>query len=194
MSIPTIKAACEYFGLTEEVFFGPRRFYEIIRARSAVIYVMRQRDGQSFSQIGKRICRDHSTVIHGMKRSEQMLVDDDDFAAFVNAQMALPKYSPRAVVMKLVSEAPPPPPVLSKPALPPCPPHLIRLRPDADAKRVKRFQREGLGCRAFLIDDNGISRDEHLLNSRLIRCSKDLVAALQREHPEKFRENVGGSS
>lgn len=185
MSIPTIKAACEYFGISEDTFFSERRFHEIIRARRAVIYVMRNRDGQSFPQIGKRIGRDHSTVIHNHRHAEIAMTEDDDFAAFVDAQMALPKYSPRAVIMQLVRDEPPAPAMMSKPVLPPCPQHLIKLR-KPEIKRSERFHSYGYGATSVALDDDGMTPEDDLNAKRLVRGSRALLATLMEQHPERF--------
>lgn len=178
---PLVKAACLYFGVSEEAFYGRARFNEIIRTRAAVVYVMRNRDVQSFPQIGKRLGRDHSTIIFSLRRAENLLADDKDFADFVRAQMSLPKYSPRAVIMEMAKADPPPPARLSKPVLPPCPQHLIRMR-----KPASKFIAEGKGPCAVSFNEDGEAHDEYMDKKRMRKGSIALVQALYREHPERF--------
>lgn len=188
MSLPTIIAACDFFEIDRDEFFGKHRWAPLVRARSAVIYVMRARDELSYPQIGKRIGdRDHSTVIHAMRRAEYNLAHDPEFASFVAAQMTLPKHSPRAILLQRMASDPaavPPPvtaPVLTPVSLPPCPPRLVRLRPPPKPK--PRYERYGDDCTSVFVDEEGVSRGERSFHQGVALASKALAAALKREHP-----------
>ena len=77
--------------------------------RFAICMVAREH-GHSYPQIGKRINRDHSTVIHAVDRAEYMFVRDPDFAVFVMDLRHLVKVTP-----PFVPGAPLPKPVTRKP-------------------------------------------------------------------------------
>lgn len=44
---------------------GPRRHSHICRIRWAAIWLCRELTGASYPQIGKALCRDHTTIMHG---------------------------------------------------------------------------------------------------------------------------------
>ncbi len=85
MRNPIVKRAARIIGCTMPQLKGPSRDGRLVRARWAVMYAMRQR-GKSLPQIGRDLGgRDHTTVIHGLKRAEELLTTDEDFAAFCRA-------------------------------------------------------------------------------------------------------------
>lgn len=62
---------------------GPSRIPELCRIRWAAMEVMREQ-GLSLPQIGRAIGgRDHTTVIHGLSRAEELLAVDEQFASLV---------------------------------------------------------------------------------------------------------------
>jgi chromosomal replication initiator protein len=57
---------------------GTRR-QEVVRARSLAMYLTRQLTGSSYHQIGKYFGgRDHTTVLHAVRKTESMLQSDSD--------------------------------------------------------------------------------------------------------------------
>jgi hypothetical protein len=66
-------------GITVEQIYGKRRDKPIARARFAVCCIAR-RNGLSFPQIGARIGRDHSSVMHAVKMAEEWERRDPAFA------------------------------------------------------------------------------------------------------------------
>lgn len=66
---------------------GASRQTAIVRARWAVMVAMR-RDGRSLPQIGARLHKDHTTIFHGLRRADELLATDAEFAALV-AQVAI---------------------------------------------------------------------------------------------------------
>jgi chromosomal replication initiation ATPase DnaA len=73
-----IRRAAEAFGVREEEITGKRRPNYLVRARWAVMLAMR--GGQSACQIGARLNRDHSSVLHGFKHGEELAKRDAWFA------------------------------------------------------------------------------------------------------------------
>jgi chromosomal replication initiator protein len=64
----------ELIGDTRQAFIAHRRFL--------LMLFFRDHDGYSYPRIGGIIGnRDHSTVIHGVKRARQLIKDDGDMAA-----------------------------------------------------------------------------------------------------------------
>lgn len=170
MSLPTIAAASEYFGVLVDEILSRSRERQAVNARCAVSYVMRQRDGISFPLIGRRIGgRDHTTIMYQVARARKLLIDDDHFAAFVQAQMVLPRYSPEAARLVV------PPEVQRK---------FRRLKPRPE-RSAPMMQKVRVGGLTMLIDDDGYGIDDHLWRKGMTRGTSRLEAALRREHPER---------
>lgn len=55
---------CAVYGITETVLLSPSRVPLLVRARQQIIRILRERGGFSYPEIGRRLNRDHSTVIH----------------------------------------------------------------------------------------------------------------------------------
>ena len=64
-----INAVAEYYSLSPEDITGRKRDFKTSRARHIAMYLLRQQNGCSLSEIGKFLGnRDHSTVIHGCEK------------------------------------------------------------------------------------------------------------------------------
>jgi chromosomal replication initiator protein len=63
----------EYYGVSGEELSGPGRTQEVCFARHAVMYVLRTVSGANLPAIGRAVGRDHTTVLHGISRMEQMV-------------------------------------------------------------------------------------------------------------------------
>lgn len=93
MSIETIASALAYFEVSREEFFSKSRFPRHVIARHAVAYVLKKRDDISYPNIGQRLKRDHSTIIHAVEKLEnKTLAFDDELRTWVDFQMALPRH------------------------------------------------------------------------------------------------------
>lgn len=77
-----VTRASELFQVHPRDLLGGYRFQFVTRARFAIYLALRRR-GWSYEQIGKFLGRDHSSVIHGVKRAEYMVEKDAAFAAKV---------------------------------------------------------------------------------------------------------------
>ncbi len=71
-------------GFTVESLLTRRRWTELVKARYAVMLAMRRRE-VSYPSIGRRLHRDHSTVMTGVRRAEALLETCPDFAALFAA-------------------------------------------------------------------------------------------------------------
>lgn len=70
-------AVCAYFGTPMVELLSDRRGLEIARPRQIAYYLSRQFTPLSYPQIGRKFGnRDHATIIHGVKRVEQLMPFD----------------------------------------------------------------------------------------------------------------------
>lgn len=75
-----MRIASQIVGYDIDVVTGPWRWPDLARARFALMYAMRKR-GASLSQIGHRLGgRDHSTIMHGIRRAKVLAQRDSAFA------------------------------------------------------------------------------------------------------------------
>lgn len=79
-------AVCVHLGVTEEQLFQRTRgLKEAAEARQVFYWLGREVTGKSFPQIARCLGRDHSTVIHGWRRVDARLANDDRFYSEVMA-------------------------------------------------------------------------------------------------------------
>jgi chromosomal replication initiator protein len=87
--VDDIERAARAFGIPAADIRGSARHFKICRARWAAMLLMRRR-GLSTTQIGNKIGkRDHTTVMHGLKRAEELMATDRDFALCMVKMVAL---------------------------------------------------------------------------------------------------------
>jgi hypothetical protein len=61
-----------------------RRAAHVVLARHIAMYLIKTMTGKSLPEIGRRLGdRDHTTVLHGIRKVERMIKSDDAFAAHV---------------------------------------------------------------------------------------------------------------
>lgn len=77
-----LAAAQELSVTTVSEIVGTQRLQHIIRVRHACYYLARQQ-GHSYPYIGRRMNRDHSSVIYGARQCENMMERDPEYSAFV---------------------------------------------------------------------------------------------------------------
>lgn len=78
-----VKRAAWRTGATVAALRGPGRVRRLARARWAVMVVLSD-GGLSLTRIGGALGgRDHSTVIHGLRRAEELMPNDTAFAGLV---------------------------------------------------------------------------------------------------------------
>ena len=77
-----VRRACEATGVSRNDLVGPSRQQCICQVRFAIMLIAR-RKGLSLNQIGGGLdWRDHSTVLHGLRRGSELL-NDPGFAELV---------------------------------------------------------------------------------------------------------------
>ena len=76
-----ISYICSYCSVDEETLRGQSRGREVVAARQIAIYLIRRMSGMSLDDIGREFGdRDHSTILHSLKKVEQQMRTDPAFA------------------------------------------------------------------------------------------------------------------
>ncbi|MEP2782376.1 MAG: chromosomal replication initiator protein DnaA [Pseudoruegeria sp.] len=71
----------EHYNIRLSEIIGPRRVRTIARPRQVAMYLAKQLTSRSLPEIGRRFGgRDHTTVMHGVKRIEELKVQDHQIA------------------------------------------------------------------------------------------------------------------
>lgn len=79
-----VTAACREFGCGYKDILSTRRSEASVKARRAVYLLAREMTGHSLPAIGRALRKDHSTVLHGIRRAEELVKRDPLFADAVN--------------------------------------------------------------------------------------------------------------
>lgn len=69
---PVVRAVALECGLDVDDLIGPSRAAEIVRARQKAMWLC-HRAGKKKTTIGRFFNRDHTTVLHGIRRHEERL-------------------------------------------------------------------------------------------------------------------------
>lgn len=62
------KEICDQHGADFDEVCGDRRFQPLVLIRQEIFYRIRVELGMSYPEIGKRFNRDHTTIMHGVRR------------------------------------------------------------------------------------------------------------------------------
>ena len=91
LSIPVIaKTTARYFSTTLADLRSPSRRKSTVLARSIAMYLARQLAGKSLAEIGKNFGgRDHTTVLHSVRKIEAALDEDQTITEAVHRLTAL---------------------------------------------------------------------------------------------------------
>ncbi len=73
-----INQVCKFYSVDESVLRGTLKNKGTAEARQVAIYLIRKLTNLSTPDIGKELNRDHSTIIHSIKKVEQALKDNDN--------------------------------------------------------------------------------------------------------------------
>ena len=68
-----IAECAEEFGITVKDILGNSRVNHIVMARRKAAWIFYQRGTMSYPQIGRLLNKDHSTIIHAVKKYQQSL-------------------------------------------------------------------------------------------------------------------------
>lgn len=94
------KATADHFDVPYSMLMGPHRQRKAVRARHIAMLVARRITGESLARIGQFIGgRDHTTVIHGIRKAQELLTPEHE-AAIAKRIEALLNPSAAPVVVK----------------------------------------------------------------------------------------------
>jgi chromosomal replication initiator protein len=80
------KTVAEHFNMKQADLLSERRTRAIARPRQIAMYLCKQHTTRSYPDIGRRFGgRDHTTVLHGVRKIEELLPQDDQIARDVEA-------------------------------------------------------------------------------------------------------------
>jgi len=82
-----IKRICSMFQISEDTLRSHSRKRKHIKAREAIVYLLKELTTLSLSEIGKTIGRNHSTVHSTLKKVRLRMEEDDFFKVFIHKQM-----------------------------------------------------------------------------------------------------------
>ena len=80
------KTVADHFNLKQADLLSERRTRSVARPRQMAMYLCKQHTTRSYPDIGRRFGgRDHTTVLHGVRKIEELLPQDDQIARDVEA-------------------------------------------------------------------------------------------------------------
>ena len=79
-----IHLVAKEFGIEETLIPGKARTKDVMLARQVCMYLLCQDLGMSTTAVGKLLKKDHTTVIYGIQKVEDLLNTDAHFSARVN--------------------------------------------------------------------------------------------------------------
>lgn len=74
-----MRCVCQVFNLTPDDIYSPIRTQQIIYARHTFNHICRTRLNMSLEAIGRIINRDHSTIIHSVRQTNDLIEYDKQF-------------------------------------------------------------------------------------------------------------------
>lgn len=184
MSSALLQSCAYHFDISLDMLCGKGRLPHLVRARAAVAYVLRHRDGSSYPRIGKRLCRDHSTVIHLVRNASAWRLEHPEVDEFIATHMGLPKHCPSVIGAPAFSAELIEPEPQAKPEL-----EVVKLAPICDPTGDLDVPASELvvlpGITPFILNEDGFTAKELLLRSDIRSSSTALLAAIRREHPNR---------
>ncbi|WP_395942813.1 chromosomal replication initiator protein DnaA [Brevundimonas sp.] len=80
------KTVADHFTLKQADLLSERRTRSVARPRQIAMYLCKQHTTRSYPDIGRRFGgRDHTTVLHGVRKIEELMAQDDQIARDVEA-------------------------------------------------------------------------------------------------------------
>jgi chromosomal replication initiator protein len=80
------KLAAEHYGLKQSDLLSERRTRSVARPRQVAMYLCKQHTTRSYPDIGRRFGgRDHTTVLHAVKKIDELMAKDEQIARDVEA-------------------------------------------------------------------------------------------------------------
>ena len=78
-----IARIADYYNITPEEVVGKGKTTNVVNARQMAIYLIRKLTGLTLEQIGEAMNRDHSTVLHSIRKVEELLKSDPTMAGVI---------------------------------------------------------------------------------------------------------------
>ena len=79
------KKVAEYFNISVKEMQSSRRARTVARPRQIAMYLAKQLTSRSLPEIGRKFDRDHTTVMHAVRKVEELIVEDASLAESVDA-------------------------------------------------------------------------------------------------------------
>jgi chromosomal replication initiator protein len=80
------KLTADHFGLKQSDLLSERRTRSVARPRQVAMWLCKQHTTRSYPDIGRRFGgRDHTTVLHAVKKIEELIATDEQIARDVEA-------------------------------------------------------------------------------------------------------------
>ena len=79
------KKVAEYFNISVKELQSSRRARTVARPRQIAMYLAKQLTSRSLPEIGRKFDRDHTTVMHAVRKVEGLIGEDSGLAESVNA-------------------------------------------------------------------------------------------------------------
>jgi len=96
-----MRAVCQIYNITPDDIYSKNRTQHILYARHTFNYICRRTLRMSLESIGRIINRDHSTIIHSVRQTQDLIEYDRNFAkTYQQAHGLTPKYRD-AVLLRL---------------------------------------------------------------------------------------------
>lgn len=70
-----IRVVSEQYGFSEEELLSARRQEPLALARHIAMYLAKVCTGRSYPEIARRLVRDHTTIMHGVRRIEKLMTE-----------------------------------------------------------------------------------------------------------------------
>jgi len=77
------KRVAEYFNISVKEMQSSRRARNVARPRQIAMYLAKQLTSRSLPEIGRKFDRDHTTVMHAVRKVEELMVEDTSMAESV---------------------------------------------------------------------------------------------------------------
>ena len=79
------KKVAEYFNISVKEMQSSRRARNVARPRQIAMYLAKQLTSRSLPEIGRKFDRDHTTVMHAVRKVEELIIEDTSLAESVDA-------------------------------------------------------------------------------------------------------------
>lgn len=79
------KKVAEYFSISVKEMQSSRRARNVARPRQIAMYLAKQLTSRSLPEIGRKFDRDHTTVMHAVRKVEELIIEDTSLAESINA-------------------------------------------------------------------------------------------------------------